>query len=297
MKKNYLTALLTILFSFSLQGLKAQENEYSSKNSKSYWEGGVSYLSNSVYLGRKDSLNLPYITPTISYYNKSGLYVIGLLSYLSSSTHSQIDLFELEGGYIFTANELNGSISFYKDFYNNKSYGVKSETIGSLNGSLVYDLGFIKPSLQADVTFSTKPDYSVGLGLEHTFYAADDHLEVTPSFILYASTQNYYSSYYNKRKFSKNRKKTNNTDIITAYLPNAAEFKIRDYEFSIPINYTAGNFTFNFTPTLALPTNPSTVVLTVKPTNGSSYTKTITENLSNVFYWSTGVSLRLPILK
>jgi hypothetical protein len=293
MKKNYLPVLLSILFSFSLQGLMAQRNNDYSTTATSHWVTGISYLSNSVYLGRKDSLNVPYITPTIGYYNKSGFFITGALSYLSNSTHSQIDLFELETGYTFTANKLDGSISFYKDFYNSKSYGVKSETKGSLNGNLDYDLGFIKPILQADITFSSKSDYSLGLGLEHTFYTADDHLEITPSFSGYASTQNYYSSYYNKRKYSPKRKKVNNKGIesITAYLPNAAEFRILDFEFSVPVNYTAGNFTFNFTPTLAIPTNPTIVILTVKPTNGDSYTKNETEKLNNVFYWSVGVAL------
>ncbi len=293
MKKNYLPVLLLIFFLFSLQGLKAQKNEYSTTAAKSYWQTSINYLSNGVYLGRKDSLNLPYITPTISYFNKSGLYLSGSISYLNSSTHSQIDLFELETGYVFTANKLEGSVSFYKDFYNTKSYGVKSETNGSLNGSLDYDLGFIKPSLQADMTFGTKTDYSAGLRLEHTFYTANDHLEITPSFSLFASTQNYYSSYYNNRKYSAKRKKATTTGVetITAFLPNAAAFKIMDYEFSVPVNYTLGNFTFNITPTFALPTNPSNVVLTIKPTGANSYTKTDTEKLSNVFYWSTGVSL------
>jgi hypothetical protein len=293
MKKTYLPILLSILFSLSLQGLKAQDNADDSTTATSHWEASISYLSNSVYLGRKDSLKVPYITPTIGYYNKSGFYITGSLSYLSGSTQSQIDLFELEAGYTFTANKLDGAISFSKDFYNSKSYGVKSETKGSLDGSLDYDLGFIKPSMQAEIAFNFKSDYSLGLGLEHTFSAADDNLEITPSFLLNASTQNFYSSYYNKRKYSQKRKKANNTGIesITAYLPNAAEFKIMDYEFSVPVDYKAGNFTFNFTPTLAVPTNPNIVILTVKSLNGDTHTKTSTEKLSNVLYWSARVTL------
>ncbi|MBC7417581.1 MAG: hypothetical protein H7325_05460 [Pedobacter sp.] len=295
MKKNYLPVLLSILFCFSLQGLKAQKNADDSTAKTSYWVAGISYLSNSVYLGRKDSLRAPYITPIIGYYNKSGFYITGALSYLSTSTHSQIDLFELETGFTFTANNLDGSISAYKDFYNSKSYGVKSDTKGSLNCYLDYDLGFIKPNIQAEIAFSSKSDYSAALGLEHTFYAADDNIDITPSFLLFASTQNYYSSYYNKRKYSPRRKKANNPDVasITAVLPNAAKFKIMDYEFSVPVNYTVGNFTFNVTPTLALPTNPATVILTVKPLNGNTYTETNAEKLSNVFYWSVGVTFLL----
>jgi hypothetical protein len=292
MKKIYLPVFMVILFSFSIQRLKAQENDENATKANSYWQAGVSYLSNSVYLGRKDSLNLPYITPTIGYYHKSGLFITGSLSYLHSASQSQVDLFELEAGYTFTSNKLDGEISASKDFYNSNSYGVKSETKGSLDGSLSYDFGFIKPTLQAEIAFNTKADYSVGLGAGHSFFAVDDNLEIAPSFLLNASTQNYYSSYYSKRKYSPRRKKANVPGgvTITAYLPNAAEFKIMDYEFALPVNYTAGDFTFNFTPTLAVPTNPTIVILTVKPAVGNSYTKTPTEKINNVFYWSAGVT-------
>ena len=285
---------MIILFSFSIQRLKAQENDGDTTEAKSYWQAGISYLNNSVYLGRKDSLKLPYITPTIGYYHKSGLYISGSLSYLSSASQSQVDLFELEAGYTFTSNKLEGEISASKDFYNSNSYGVKSETKGSVDGSLSYDFGFIKPTLQADIAFNTKSDYIVGLGVEHSFFAADDNLEVAPSFLLNAGTQNYYSSYYSKRKYSPKRKKANapGGSTISAYLPNAAEFKILDYEFALPVNYTAGDFTFNFTPTLAVPENPAIVVLTIKPAVGNSYTTTSTEKLSNVFYWSAGVTYK-----
>jgi hypothetical protein len=283
MKKIYLPVFMVILFSFSIQRLKAQENDESATKANSYWQAGISYLNNSVYLGRKDPLNLPYITPSIGYYHKSGLYITGSLSYLKSASQSQVDLFELEAGYTFTSNKLDGEISASKDFYNSNSYG-----------SLSYDFGFITPTLQAEISFNTKADYSVGLGVGHSFFAADDNLEIAPSFLLNAGTQNYYSSYYSKRKYSPKRKKANAPSgaTITAYLPNAAEFKIMDYEFALPVNYTAGDFTFNFTPALAVPANSTIVVLTVKPVLGNSYTTTSTEKLSNVFYWSAGVTYK-----
>ena len=64
-----------------------------------------------------------------------------------------------------------------------------------------------------------------------------------------------------------------------------------DYEFEVPVNYSIGNFILNFSPTLAIPTNATIVELTVTPANGAnSYTKTSVEKLSNVFFWSAGVT-------
>src|ERR1700712_5740709 len=65
---------------------------------KSYFSAGLSYLTNSVYNGRKDSVATPYITPTIGYYDKSGFFIDGSLSYLSRAGSSRIDLFNIEAG-------------------------------------------------------------------------------------------------------------------------------------------------------------------------------------------------------
>ena len=42
---------------------------------RSYFAAGISYLTNSVYNGRKDSLSTPYLTPTLGYYDKSGFFI------------------------------------------------------------------------------------------------------------------------------------------------------------------------------------------------------------------------------
>lgn len=184
MRKPYLPVILLILFFFSFQRLTAQENDDSATTTNSHWQAGISYLNNNVYLGRKDSMHLPYITPVIGYYNKWGLFISGSLSYLSNAAESRVDLFELVAGYTFSSDKLDGEISFSKDFYNSKSYGVKSGTKGSLDCSLSYDFGFVKPTIETGITFNTEPDYSVTFGLGHCFYAADDNLEIAPSFLL-----------------------------------------------------------------------------------------------------------------
>lgn len=271
--------------------LKAQDSSKIARSDKTYFETGLTYLSNSVYQGRHDSLKTSYLTPSFSYYHKSGFYANGSLSYLNSAGVSRIDLFEIDAGYSFTAHQLSGEISGEKDFYNSQSKNVKSETKGSVNGTLSYDFGFIKPLLQGGIVFNKTDDYYAALGLEHSFFLADDNFEITPSIVMNASTQNYYSSYYTKRKYAAKRKnQTGPGTIINGYLPNASEFKIMDYEFSVPIYYSAGKFIFDITPTLADPVNPNIVLLTVTPPSGISVSKARTEKLSNVFFWSAGIT-------
>jgi hypothetical protein len=291
MIKKLLRVFVFAACTLSFDNLIAQDTTTIEKADPSYWEAGISYLSNSTYLGRQDSLKVPYITPTISYYNKSGLFITGSMSYLNSAGVSRIDLIEFQAGYTLIIKKFSGEISATKDFYNSQSQNVKSETTGSINATISYDFGFIKPVVQGGIVFNSRDDYNAGFGLEHSFFFDDDNFEVTPSFLVNASTQNYYNTYYVKKKYAKKKKNaTGPGTTISAYLPNASEFKIMDYEFSLPMDYSAGKFIFNFTPTLAFPVNPNIVTTTTTPPSGISSTKTKVEKLSNLFFWSVGVT-------
>ncbi len=291
MKKIYCCLLVCASF-FSLSPeANAQDSTKNSAPDTSYFEAGLSYLNNNVYQGRHDSLRIPYVIPSIKYYHKSGFYAGASVSYLSSGQDSRLDLFALETGYAFTKNKFSGLVSLEKDFYNGQSKNVRAETKGSANGTLAYDFGFIKPLVQGGVIFNSSDDYYGAFGLEHSFFFADDNFEITPSFLVNASTQNYYSSYYIKRKFK--TKKKNQTGVVTAtraYLKNASDFKIMDYEISLPMDYSIGKFIFDFAPTEALPVNPNVVVTTVTPQSGVVTTRMKTEKLSNIFYWSAGIT-------
>src|SRR5580765_201191 len=91
---------------------------------RSYVKAGLSYLSDNVYLGRKDSVAVPYISPSIGYYHKSGFYVNSSLSVIPVSGETRIDLVTFEGGYTYSAKKLNVEISVSKEFYSDESYNV-----------------------------------------------------------------------------------------------------------------------------------------------------------------------------
>ena len=289
MKKIYSCLFVCATFFCWVPNLQAQDSNKIDEPKESHFEAGLSYLSNSIYLGRQDSLKVPYLTPTFSYYHKSGIYISSSLSYLNSAGISRIDLFDIDAGYIFTASKLSGDFYVEKDFYNSQSKNVKSETKGSVNVTLSYDLGFIKPVLLGGIEFNKTNDYYAAVGLGHSFFLADDNLEIDPSFLVNASTQNAYSSYYTKRKFETKKKQVGADTITKAYLQNASDFKIMDYEFSLPLDYSVGKFIFDFTPTEVVPVNPNVVETTITPPSSISVTHTKTENLTNAFFWSVGV--------
>ncbi|HEU0063413.1 MAG TPA: hypothetical protein VFQ58_00215 [Flavisolibacter sp.] len=294
MKKYFLPALLpAISLFFCFKSIAQDKEDNKSSSDKSHFKFGLNYTSDNVYLGRKDSVKVPYLTPSFGYYNKSGFYISGSLSYLPTSGESRIDLFSVEAGYTFSKKKLEGEFAISKDFFSGNSFNVKSEVTGSTTGTLSYNLGFIKPSLGYGISFSNNTDYSLTGGIEHDFSFADDKFTISPAIIFNGSTQNYYSSYYSKRKYAKTRKGKVAAYNITANVFGVDNFKIMDYEFSVPFEYTANKITFNFTPTLAMPVNPNQVDLTISPSGGgSSYSKIITEKLNQFVFWSFEINYK-----
>ncbi|MBZ5858692.1 hypothetical protein [Flavihumibacter profundi] len=289
------TGLFVLLSVCIISSVKAQDATDAEKTEKhSYGKFSLSYLSNSVYNGRKDSLAIPYLTASLGYYNKHGYYVNADLNYLAQSGNGRIDLLELTAGYNFESGNWEGDFNGFKSFYHTDSKNLRSSIDGGVSGYTAYDLNFIKPSIQAGLNFGTKTDYIAAIGLEHSFEAFDDNLEITPSFLANAGTYNYYGSYYQKRKFGR-RKKTGSGTLnkTTVDVSDAENFRLQDYEFSLPVDYYTRNFHIGFIPTYAIPVNPATVSVQTTSSTGTIIPKKIfTEPLSNSFFFSIEISYK-----
>jgi len=260
---------------------------------RSHFEAGMSYQSNDVYLGRKDSTVLPYYIPEFTYYHKSGLYMSASVYYLKNATASRIDLFTLEAGYKFNAGKYDGQFTASKYYYNSQSTSVTSEISASIAYQNSFDLGFIKPIFEATLNIGSKLDFAALFGIEHTFYLFEDKLDLTPAFDINASTQNYYSDYYKKRRYtikSKKQQTQSGIESISGTVIGASTFKILDFEPGLPINYRIGKCTINFSPTYSIPIHPATVAIQTVKQNGTVIDRTKTENIENTFYWTVGLS-------
>jgi hypothetical protein len=259
---------------------------------ESHFEAGISYQSNDVYLGRKDSTVLPYIIPAFSYYHLSGLYATVSLNYLKNTNASRIDLVTIEGGYIFTGKNYDGQLSVSKYFYHSKSTSVRSEISASIAYQNGYDLGFIKPTFTGTLNIGSKLDFAGLFGLEHSFYFFDDRLMIIPTLAATASTQNYYNDYFKKRRYlnrTKGQVVSTGVANITGTVLNSSTFKLLDYEPTIPVSYTMGKYTIEFTPTYSIPVNPATVEINTTKENGGVTKRTKTEKIENTFYWTLGI--------
>ena len=152
---------------------------------------------------------------------------------------------------------------------------------------------YIKPIFNAGINFSTKTDYVLSFGLEHTFYQRKINCSSRHGLLANGSTQNYYGSYYNKRKVGGKRKKAGIVYDVTASVEDASQFKMLDYQFSLPVLYTCKKVSFIFIPVYVMPVNPAIVTVQLKPENGgNTITRKSAETISNSFYFSIGMSYK-----
>ena len=284
--KIFYTAFFSaILFCFFTPYAMAQkeDNEPSADEYEdvSHIALGLNYISNNVYLGRKDSVRIPYTSPYFEYRAQSGFFAKTMVSY-TTEPKNHIDLLTLQGGFEHSFGDLNTSISADKYFYSKKSSSVRASITGSMGVYASYDNDWVTPMVSADILFGTLNDYIVGTALDHEFSMAHDQLTIRPTITLFAGTQNYYDQYFIGKGQGKKLKKPQ-------VVGSADKLQVMDYELSLPIAYSIHHWLFGITPTYVLPQNPATV--TIDRPNGT--TNTFTEKLDNSFIMELDIAYRI----
>lgn len=277
---------LFVLFVFSTFSW-AQTGTSKFSETASYFRLSGNYLSNTVYYGRKDSLPLPYITPAIGYYDKSGFYVVGSLSFLTAKTGGGLDMSAIDMGYEFSiTDKFSGTAYGNKSWYKDASNSIKNDIKGNIGALLSYDLGIFQANTGIDFTFANKTDIALNLGLSHLFSFGKENNQFSwePSFITYWSTLYSYEGYINRRAGRKPGSAGPNLASITAQTTvQNNKMTLLDYEFSLPFTYETKKLGFIFTPVFVLPKNPiyTTTVITTKLANGSQNTQTVNSTPSS----------------
>ena len=298
---NYkLSSLLLILIcNYTVFGQNTSDSvEQSKMEDPSYVSIAVNFMNDAVYLGRKDSISAPYLYPSITYFNKTGLYATGSFSFLTKSNESRIDLFLGTIGYEINSNKFSGDISFTKYFFNTDSYNVISEVEADLTATLGYDFDVFNLNLSLTNFFNKNSTSDIFLSSEisHDFVSTDRKFQISPTMGIFLGSQNFYKEYYVYNRFGSERSTgsgqgsgqgTGSTvdpiETTTVVLEESEKFDLMAVEFSIPIWYMAKPFTVSFLPVLVVPQNPATLTV-----DSAIYE----EDLENTFYWMVGLSYR-----
>ncbi|OQP60157.1 hypothetical protein A3860_34315 [Niastella vici] len=292
-KTTFFTGVLVTLITIGVHTFAQQQPTSdsifnSNGKDKSYALVGMTYNSDIVFLGRRSPVKSPYVSASLSYYNKTGLYLTGTISWLASSKGKGIDLFTASGGYDYNKKKFVAGIFATGYVFNSKSQTAKSALTGKLNAYADYDFDILEIYGDGTLYLSNEMDYVFSLAVSHNFYARNGKLEISPSFSLYAGTQNYFSNYNNNMRFGQHMLNNINIPSMGTGMMGKGTFNMLDYEFGLPVQYLLKRFQFFFFPVYAIPVNAATIT-----ENQNTYK----EDLSNTFYWSLGVSYKISKLK
>ncbi len=242
---------------------------------KSYFIVGLNYVSDNVYLGRKDSAALPYISPFIGYHFRNGIYGKAIVS--DAPAKGYIDLLTFEAGWDHSFGEhFNMGVCGDKFFYNKKSNSIRSQTKGGIGATAQFTNDWIEPQIGWDFNFNkSTTDYVLNIELDHDFDLKKHILHIVPSVSMNYGTRHFFDDYFISRLQKKDK-----TQAAYNAVANANEFVPLDYEIKTKFTYRVTKWLFTLTPVYSIPESPASITLPGK----NKKKTTQTEKLSNSFF-------------
>ena len=261
---------------------------------KSELRFGLRYTSDYYFMGRADSAAAPYLTPSVAYYHKSGLFLRSSLSYLTAKDQGRVDMMAFTGGYDHYGEKFAAGLSLTNYVFSDESYVVQAEMSTYFNAYAGYDFDILMLFADASLGVSDGTDLFIGLDVSRMFFMLRNRLTILPSVTMNMGSQKYYDQYYTYRspesgfgrdgsgKGTNGQHPSHPTNEV--FITESDKFQILDYETSLQLTYKLNNVRFFVIGTCTFPVNPATVTVNDVPE---------TESLQNGFFWSTGVRLGL----
>ena len=244
-------------------------------------------------MGRTAPVATPAFEPSAKFTFKSGLYLSASLAYLPNNKTQKLDGGDIGAGYNFDiTDDLTGGVSYTQLFNNPNSTRIASAISSTASAFFDYDIGdIITPSIGGDYNFNKQGipnDAFFNFGLSHDFivdkiFGNKNYLFISPTVTGNAGTQNFYDAYITKKVFKNKKRSANQNTLITDFEKNTSQFKMLDYEFSVPVEYKAGPLILQFIPYYALVQNE------FKPAAAKALGLA---DKSSVFYFTTGAALK-----
>ena len=299
--------LFTVIFFlfFIINSVKSQNIEQQQdttllppiEKESSYLSIDLNYISDAVFMGRKDSISAPYIYPSLTYHHKSGFYATGSFSYLTKADQSRVDMSISTIGYDFDSKKISGDFSLTKYFFSDKSYNVIAEVEADLTAKLSYDFDIVNLTATGITFFNSDNSSDLFLSgeISHDFVTNNEKFQFSPTAGIYFGSQNFYDQYFVSYRYSSGRGHGGNgagtgsgtggtTQTTTSISVEESEkFNLMAVELSLPSWYMHKKFTVSFLPTLVIPQNPATLIVD---------DVVVKEELDTTFYWMLGVSYK-----
>lgn len=262
----------------------AQDNDSTATKDKTHVVAGDTYNSGLNYYGRVDSLHSKAMYPSVGIVLSDGLYANASFVFIGNSLGTMYAATLLEGGYNFKDHNGHwaGNLSATQYFYRPGLDLVQSAIKESASATITHLNKIVNITIGANFKWSDQADYGGQAGLDHIIrlphiFGQKDIIVLDPSANVYAGTQNFTTSYYEKREllvFPVGEQQITTSSQV---------FNVLAYECSFPIVYGYKKLNILLTPSYVMPQH----LLTVPGQPALS------EYGSNLFYFTATVKFTL----
>jgi len=257
-----MSRFLQIIFCLSLSCTAfSQAKDTAATPEQTHFVVSATYNSGLNYYGRVDSLHSKGFYPSIGLILKNGLYATSTFVFIQNSLVDQYAATLIEGGYNFNnkKNTWAGNLSASRYFYQADVSLVQSAVKEVVSGSLTNMNKVANITVGANVKWSGNTDIGIQAGLDHIikfqhiFTKDKDVIVLDPSVNVFAGTQNFTKTYYQKKAFLLFPVAE---EQVTS---NSRHFNLLSYELSFPIVYGYKKLNLIVTPAYVLPQHLLTV--------------------------------------
>lgn len=231
---------------------------------------GLTYGNNSSFLGRYQTEILPYYSADISYKSKTGFW-LSLMGYDIRNDAVFLDEVDAMAGWSMDLSKrVDASIYYTRYFFNGSSGLIKSSVANTAAGSLGLDWGILYTKLTSYYIFGGANDFFLVLDnsryieFPHIF-SRDDYISIEPKISVISGTQTFVDTHYVNRgtplfehpgnSSAAHGKPMQGGPSVTAVESARTTFNILSYEFSLPVAYNTGNFSFELNGRYSIPVN------------------------------------------
>ncbi len=256
MKKSICTLSFLIYVVISLN---AQTVDSISSNEKVQFKLGAFYNNNLSYYGRTDSLHSSGFFPLAEIWFNKNFYVNAAPVFINNA----VNHFEYAGAVAtagYQAKSKNEKIFthlyFTKPFYKSGSQLVQSALKEQLSTIVSWQNKDLNITIGADIKHSDNIDYGLSVGADHVFryeFPGQFVLVADPSAYIYAGTQRFSKSYYEKNNFLPL------PGTEQAVTKQVSRLNILSYEFTAPIILAHDKWQLIVIPAYVIPQNLITV--------------------------------------
>lgn len=250
MKTNNCKQLLIMGLLMPLLALSQNKEQQEVK--KDVFSASVNYQSALHYFGRTDSLKSSGLFPTVGFQSKSGLYTQGNFIFVqNTSLPLQYTGATIEAGYRFPqSTHFSGNLFYTQFLYKDKSTLVQSALRSQTGVNLSWLSKIVNINGGVDLKFSNQTDLGATIGLDHLFIfpSPEQHsaFALDPSVYVYAGTQNFTTTYLEKKNIFGIPVTQQTTEEVT-------QFNVLSYEVSVPLVFVKGKFNASLTPSYVIP--------------------------------------------